>query len=82
MEHETEGGYYNSNFHLKQIFHSWSTPKQVFFCDPDTFLNTKKAFSSFSQHILTQRWAALKINSIETLLFNAVFLWDCNQRFS
>ena len=77
------GGCVNSNFWLEfrrnDFFHSWYTPKEHVFCDPNTFLNLHEAFSSVSHFVLIQRWTALiqrkpALNSSETALISAGFL--------
>ena len=61
------------------FFHSWYTPKEHVFHDPNTFSNLHEAFSSVSQFVLIQRWTALiqrkpALNSSETALISAGFL--------
>ena len=57
------GGCVTSNFWLEfrrnDFFHSWYTPKEHVFRDPNTFSNLHEAFSSVSHFVLIQRWAAL-----------------------
>ena len=57
------GGCVNSNFWLKfrrnDFFHSWYTPTEHVFRDPNTFSNLHEAFSSVSHFVLIQRWTAL-----------------------
>ena len=60
-------------------FHSWYTPKEHVFRDPNTFSNLHEAFSSVSRFVLIQRWTALiqrkpALNSSETALISAGFL--------
>ena len=54
------GGCVNSNFWLEfrrnDFFHSWYTPKEHVFRDPNTFSNLHEAFLSVSHFILIQRW--------------------------
>ena len=61
------------------FFHSWYTPKEHVFRDPNTFSNLHEAFSSVSRFVLIQRWTALiqrkpALNSSETALISAGFL--------
>ena len=58
------------------FFHSWYTPKEHVFRDPNTFSNLHEAFSSVSRFVLIQRWTALiqrkpALNSSETALISA-----------
>ena len=77
------GGCVNSNFWLEfrrnDFFHSWYTPKEHVFRDPNTFSNLHEAFSSVSHFVLIQRWTALiqrkpALSSSETALISAGFL--------
>ena len=77
------GGCVNSNFWLEfrqnDFFHTWYTPKEHVFRDPNTFSNLHEAFSSVSHFVLIQRWTALiqrkpALNSSETALISAGFL--------
>ena len=61
------------------FFHSWYTPKEHVFRDPNTFSNLHEAFSTVSHFVLIQRWTALiqrkqALNSFETALISAGFL--------
>ena len=65
-----------TEFSPKWFFHSWYTPKEHVFRDPNTFSNLHKAFSSISQFVLIQCWTALiqrkpALNSSETALISA-----------
>ena len=58
------------------FFHSWYTPKEHVFRDPNTFSNLHEAFSSVSRFVLIQRWTALiqrkpALSSSETALISA-----------
>ena len=58
------------------FFHSWYTPKEHVFRDPNTFSNLHEALSSVSHFVLIQRWTALiqrkpALNSSETALISA-----------
>ena len=77
------GGRFNSNFwpefRRNDFFHSWYTPKEHVFRDPNTFSNLYEAFSSVSHFVLIQHWTALiqrkaALNSSETALISAGFL--------
>ena len=63
----------------ERFFHSWYTPKEHVFRDPNTFSNLHEAFSLVSQFVLIQCWTALiqrkpALNSSETALISAGFL--------
>ena len=60
------------------FFHSWYTPKEHVFRDPNTFSNLHETFSSVFHFVLIQRWTALiqrkpALNSSETALISAGF---------